>query len=78
MKNIEQKIICECANRTIEDATKIFYEADPSLPYKKAEKLVTLCGKSCCINHLMALLKMIKEKSIDYDKISFLIDGCDK
>jgi hypothetical protein len=76
MESVEQKIICKCA--TISDAVKIFYEADHGLPYKKAKKLVTLCDKNCYINPLMALFKMVKEKSIDYDKISFLIDERDK
>ncbi|MDR0580074.1 MAG: hypothetical protein LBG21_05670 [Campylobacteraceae bacterium] len=78
MENVEQKIICECANRTIKEAIEIFCQTDPNLPYKKAKKSVTLCGKSCCITPLMALFKMVKEKSIDYDKISFLIDERDK
>ncbi|MDR2099663.1 MAG: hypothetical protein LBP40_02395 [Campylobacteraceae bacterium] len=74
MENIEDKIICECSNRTIKEAALIFYEADPNLPYKKAKKLVTLCSNGCCISPLMALFKMVKEKNIDYKKISFLID----
>jgi hypothetical protein len=78
VENIEQKIICECANRTIKEAEKIFYEADPNLPYKKVKKLVTLCNKTCCITPLMTLFKMVREEKIDYDKISFLIDERDK
>ncbi|MDR1554862.1 MAG: hypothetical protein LBS39_02420 [Campylobacteraceae bacterium] len=78
MQNIEQKIICECANRTIKEAVDIFQKADSNLPYKKVKKLVTLCDKSCCITPLITLFKMVKEKNIDYHKISFLIDERNK
>jgi hypothetical protein len=78
MENAEGKIICECSNRTIKEAAEIFSRADQNLPYKKAKKLVTLCDKSCCINPLMRLFKMVKEKNIDYEQISFLIDERDK
>ncbi|MDR2789659.1 MAG: hypothetical protein LBB59_01600 [Campylobacteraceae bacterium] len=77
MKNIEQKIICECANKTVMEAERIFCEADPNIPYKKAKKLVTLCNKTCCITPLMALF-MVREQNVDYEKISLLIDERDK
>ncbi|MDR2636036.1 MAG: hypothetical protein LBC08_04315 [Campylobacteraceae bacterium] len=78
MQDAEEKIICECANRTVKEAVEIFQKADPALSYRKAKKLVTLCDKTCCMSPLMTLFKMVKEQDIDYRKISILIDEKDK
>ncbi|MDB2405429.1 hypothetical protein N9W00_00655 [Arcobacteraceae bacterium] len=72
MEEIENKIICECGNKTVSDAVVIFDET--TLPYKKAKKLVTGCNKTCCRRPLMALYNMIEFGNIDYEEISFLID----
>ncbi|MDR3346723.1 MAG: hypothetical protein LBS73_06075 [Campylobacteraceae bacterium] len=74
MENIEEKIICECGNKTIKEAEEIFALADPALSYKKAKKLVTGCDKTCCISPLMELFKMVREGSVDYKKIAYLME----
>lgn len=72
MLNIEEKIICECGEKTIAQAIEIFQNTD--LPYKKAKKLVTGCNQTCCRRPLMALYNMVEFGSIDYDQIDFLIE----
>jgi acyl-CoA synthetase (NDP forming) len=72
MEEIEKKIICECGDKNVADAVKIFQET--TLPYKKAKKLVTECNKTCCRRPLMALYNMIEFGNIDYEEINFLID----
>lgn len=73
MEDLKFKIICECGEKTIEDAIKIFGDTD--LPYKKAKKLVTGCNKTCCRKPLMALFNMVDFGFVDYEEISFLIDA---
>ena len=73
MEELRLKQICECGNKTVEDAVEIFKNTD--LPYKKAKKLVTGCNKTCCRKPLMALYNMIDFGDIDYEEISFLIDA---
>ncbi|WP_024953503.1 hypothetical protein [Sulfurospirillum arcachonense] len=72
MQNQEDKIICECGNKTVSQAIEIFQNTD--LPYKKAKKLVTECNQTCCRRPLMALFNMIEFGSIDYEQIDFLIE----
>lgn len=72
MEDLKNKIICECGEKTIEQAIKIFEGTD--LPYKKAKKLVTGCNKTCCRRPLMALFQMVEFGEIDYEEIDFLID----
>ena len=66
------KIICECGQKTIQDAIDIFKLT--TLPYKKAKKLVTGCNQTCCRRPLMALFNMVEFGEIDYEEIAFLID----
>ncbi len=73
MEDLKNKIICECGEKTILDAVKIFENTD--LPYKKAKKLVTGCNKTCCRKPLMALFNMVDFGFVDYDEVSFLIDA---
>ncbi len=73
MEDLKNKRICECGEKTIQDAVKIFQDTD--LPYKKAKKLVTGCSKTCCRKPLMALYNMVDFGFIDYEEISFLIDA---
>lgn len=73
MEDLKNKIICECGEKTIEQAIKIFEGTD--LPYKKAKKLVTGCNKTCCRKPLMALFNMVDFGFVDYEEISFLIDA---
>lgn len=63
--------ICECGNKNVADAIKIFQET--SLPYKKAKKLVTECEKSCCRAALLRLFDMSYFGNFDYDEIERLI-----
>lgn len=72
MQNTEDKIICECGEKTVAQAIEIFKDTD--LPYKKAKKLVTGCNKTCCRRPLMALFNMVEFGSIDYEQIDFLIE----
>lgn len=72
MEEFKNKIICECGEKTIEEAVVIFKETD--LPYKKAKKLVTECNKSCCRRALMALFNMVEFGEVDYEEIAFLVD----
>lgn len=73
MEDLKNKIICECGEKSILDAVKIFENTD--LPYKKAKKLVTGCNKTCCRKPLMALFNMVDFGFVDYEEISFLIDA---
>ncbi|PLY10774.1 MAG: hypothetical protein C0626_03845 [Arcobacter sp.] len=73
MEDLKYKIICECGEKTVLDAVKIFETTD--LPYKKAKKLVTGCNKTCCRKPLMALFNMVDFGFVDYEEVSFLIDA---
>lgn len=73
MEDLKNKIICECGDKTVLDAVKIFENTD--LPYKKAKKEVTGCNKTCCRKPLMALFNMVDFGFVDYEEISFLIDA---
>ncbi len=73
MEDLKNKQICECGEKTIQEAVEIFQNTD--LPYKKAKKLVTGCNKTCCRKPLMALFNMVDFGFIDYEEISFLIDA---
>lgn len=73
MEDLKNKIICDCGDKTVEDAVEIF--RDTELPYKKAKKLVTGCNKTCCRKPLMALYNMVDFGFVDYEEISFLIDA---
>ncbi|MDD2382713.1 MAG: hypothetical protein PHN18_00835 [Sulfurospirillaceae bacterium] len=72
MEELKSKIICECGQKSIEDAITIFKAT--TLPYKKAKKLVTECNQTCCRRPLMALFNMIEFGEVDYEEIAFLID----
>ncbi len=72
MHEYASKIICECGQKTIQDAVDIFKST--TLPYKKAKKLVTECNQTCCRRPLMALFNMVEFGEIDYEEIAFLID----
>ena len=73
MEDFKNKRICECGEKTIQEAVEIFENSD--LPYKKAKKLVTGCSKTCCRKPLMALFNMVDFGFIDYEEVSFLIDA---
>lgn len=72
MQEYALKIICECGQKSIQDAIDIFKST--TLPYKKAKKLVTGCNQTCCRRPLMALFNMVEFGEIDYEEIAFLID----
>jgi hypothetical protein len=72
MEDLQQKIICECGEKSVAEAVAIFSDTD--LPYKKAKKLVTGCNKTCCRRPLMALFNMVDFGTIDYEEIDFLIE----
>lgn len=72
MGDIGDKIICDCGQKTINEAVQIFSQSD--LPYKKAKKLVTGCNKTCCRRPLMRLFDMMQFGEIDYEEIDFLIE----
>ena len=72
MEPFASKIICECGQKSIQEAIEIFKAT--SLPYKKAKKLVTECNQTCCRRLLMTLFNMIEFGEIDYEEIAFLID----
>ncbi|MDR1977060.1 MAG: hypothetical protein LBQ18_08765 [Campylobacteraceae bacterium] len=77
VENVENKIICECGNKTVAEAMRIFAATD--LPYKKAKKLVTGCNQTCCMAPLMNLYKMVKgETPLDFDRIAFLLEQREK
>lgn len=73
MEDLKQKRICECGEKSIEEAVEIFKNTD--LPYKKAKKLVTGCNKTCCRRALMSLYNMVEFGGIDYEEIAFIIDS---
>lgn len=73
MEDLKNKQICECGEKSILEAVKIFENTE--LPYKKAKKLVTGCSKTCCRKPLMALYNMVDFGFIDYEEVSFLIDA---
>lgn len=72
MNDYASKILCECGQKSIQEAIEIFKATD--LPYKKAKKLVTNCNQTCCRRPLMALFNMVEFGQIDYEEIAFLID----
>ena len=72
MEPVQDKIICECGDKTVLQAEDILRATD--LPYKKAKKLVTGCNKTCCRRPLMALFNMIQFGEVDYEEIGFLIE----
>ncbi|NCD12667.1 MAG: hypothetical protein EOL93_08950 [Epsilonproteobacteria bacterium] len=75
MQAYPSKIICECGQKSIQEAIDIFKST--TLPYKKAKKLVTQCNQSCCNEALRMLYQCVKGKKpikIPYEKIAFLID----
>ena len=72
MEALKRRSICECGNKTVQDAVEIFQQTD--LPYKKAKKLVTECNKTCCRRPLMALFNMVQFGEVDYEEIDFLIE----
>ncbi len=73
MKELEDKIICQCGDRSVKQAIEIFKSS--SLPYKKAKKLVTRCNHAaCCRSPLMKLFDMVKSGEIDYEEIDLLIE----
>ncbi|RXJ87840.1 hypothetical protein [Arcobacter sp. CECT 8985] len=76
MEDLKNKRICECGEKTIQEAIEIFKNTE--LPYKKAKKLVTGCNKTCCRKALMSLFNMVKFGQIDYEEISFLIDAANE
>lgn len=63
--------ICECGEKCVADAIKIFQDTD--LPYPKAKKLVTGCSKSCCRHALMKLFDMTYYGEFDLKEIARLI-----
>ena len=69
MEKLEDKIICECGEKTVAQAVEIFKQTD--LPYKKAKKLVTGCNQTCCRRPLMALFNMI-EFILQHFKLIFI------
>lgn len=73
MEDLKSKQICQCGEKSIDEAIEIFKNTD--LPYKKAKKLVTQCNKTCCRKALMSLFNMVKFGQVDYEEISFLIDA---
>lgn len=72
MEELKNKQICECGEKSIQEAIEIFQNT--TLPYKKAKKLVTGCNKTCCRRALMALYNMVDFGAIDYEEVAFLID----
>lgn len=72
MEDLKNKQLCECGEKSIQNAVDIF--RDTNLPYKKAKKLVTGCSRTCCRRPLMALYQMVDFGYIDYEEIAFLID----
>ena len=72
MQVYTSKIICECGQKSIQEAIDIFKAT--TLPYKKAKKLVTGCNQSCCNEALRMHYKGVKGNKIPYEKIAFLID----
>ena len=69
--DLGNKIICECGNKTINEAIYIFQQS--SLPYRKARKEVTRCNKTCCNKALTRLFDMVYFGKIDKEEIVKLI-----
>lgn len=72
MEDQNNKTICNCGDKNVDEAVEIFKGTD--LPYKKAKKLVTGCNKTCCRRPLMALYNMVEFGEVDYEEIDFLIE----
>ena len=72
MNEYALKILCECGQKSIQEAIEIFKATD--LPYKKAKKLVTGCNQSCCNEALRMLYQGVKCNKIPYEKIAILFD----
>ena len=64
--------ICECGEKSVEDAIDIFQNT--SLPFKKAKKLVTECNKTCCRAALVKLFDMQQFGKYDYEEIEMLVE----
>lgn len=64
--------ICECGEKSVEDAIEIFQNT--SLPFKKAKKLVTECNKTCCRAALVKLYDMQQFGKYDYEEIEMLVE----
>jgi hypothetical protein len=63
----EKAVICQCSQKTIEEAIAIFQDTDQ--PYRKAKKLVTGCNKKCCDKPLSKLFDMVYFGNIDVKEI---------
>lgn len=75
MRNREEILnmeICECGEKSIEQAIDIFQNT--SLPFKKAKKLVTECNKTCCRAALIKLYDMQQFGKYDYEEIEILVE----
>ena len=75
MRNKEEILkmeICECGEKSVEDAIDIFQNT--SLPFKKAKKLVTECNKTCCRAALIKLFDMQQFGKYDYEEIEMLVE----
>lgn len=75
MKELEDKLICQCGQKSIKQAIEIFNSS--SLPYKKAKRLVVQCNQTCCRKALMRLFNMVQFGKIDYEEIYLLIEQID-
>jgi len=71
-EEILQMEICECGEKSIEQAIDIFQNT--SLPFKKAKKLVTECNKTCCRAALIKLYDMQQFGKYDYEEIEMLVE----
>lgn len=71
VKNLGEYIICQCGNKTIDEAIFIFQNS--SLPYFKARKEVTGCNKTCCNKALTRLFDMVYFGKINKEEIVKLI-----
>ena len=71
-EEILQMEICECGEKSVEDAIDIFQNT--SLPFKKAKKLVTECNKTCCRAALIKLYDMQQFGKYDYEEIEMLVE----
>lgn len=72
MDNRLSLIICDCGQKTVQEAIILFQNTD--LPYKKAKKLVTGCDKSCCREPLMKLFDQVYFNTVNLDEIETLIE----
>ncbi len=71
-EEILQMEICECGEKSVEEAIDIFQNT--SLPFKKAKKLVTECNKTCCRAALLKLHDMHQFGKYDYEEIEMLVE----